>query len=421
MSAEMIKRLSDERQRTWEQGKALIDGADEEKRSLSAEEEGQWEAINTNLDGLDKRLQALFDADKREQRAAELRSDIDKFIRPEDDPNDGDQGSRAYEEVLEAELRALLSGESRKAIEFAPPAGSTRDLRELRAIAKSSQSAGGALVPTTFYDDLLVYLFETAVLLDAGAKLIETDTGENMDFPRVTGLSTATQVAELGTITASNPTFGKLTLGAWKYTTIVEASKEMVQDPGVDLLGFIAEESGTAVGEAFGAKLINGAGTTEPQGIITGASAGVTGGTGQAGVPTADELIALFYSVISKYRNRPTAAWLLNDTTVGKIRRLKDNNGDYIWTAGLNGAPDTILGKSIYTDPNMPAAALNAKSVVFGDISRYYVRKVTGIRFERSDDALFYSDGVAFKAVIRGDGGVADPTGALKTYVGGAS
>ena len=112
----------------------------------------------------------------------------------------------------------------------------------------------------------------------------------------------------------------------------------------------------------------------------------------------------------------------MNDSTVGKIRRIKDTTNQYIWQPGLVGnATDTILGKPVFTDPNMAATALNAKSVVFGDISRYYVRKVKGIRFERSDEVQFKEDVVTFKAVIRGDGGVADTSGALKCYLGAAS
>src|SRR5664279_574570 len=417
MSTEMIKRLTEERLRTWEEGKALIESADEAKRSLDGEEEVKWDAINTSLDDLDKRIQALYESEKREQRAAELRSDVDKLIRPTAEPEIDKRDDGA---VLAAEIRDMLKGERRE-VEITPGKGS-RPFNELRALGEGSSGAGGATVPTTFYNQLLVYMIQMSAIMSAGAPVFETDAGENIDFPKVTGLSSSTQTAEATTIATSNPTFGKLTLGAYKYPVLVDISRELLDDTGVDLLSFIAQEAGWAIGNAFGSKLVTGAGSTEPSGIVTGASAGITGGTGQVGVPTADELIALFYSVIAPYRARPAAGWLMNDSTVGKIRRIKDTTNQYIWQRGLVGnATDTILGKPVFTDPNMAATALNAKSVVFGDISRYYVRKVKGIRFERSDDVQFKEDIVTFKAVIRGDGGVADTSGALKTYVGGAS
>src|SRR5664279_1139799 len=145
MSAEMIKRLTEERLRTWEEGKALIDTADEAKRSLDAEEEGKWDAINTNLDDLDKRLTALYESEKRERRAAELRSDVDKFIRPTDDPKPDE---RSDDEVLAAEIRELLGGERRE-VSVNPGKGS-RSFSEIRALGVGSSGAGGATVPTTF-------------------------------------------------------------------------------------------------------------------------------------------------------------------------------------------------------------------------------------------------------------------------------
>ena len=141
-------------------------------------------------------------------------------------------------------------------------------------------------------------------------------------------------------------------------------------------------------------------------------------------MPSIDNLLDLQYSVIAPYRNAPAAKWLMNDTTAGKIRKIREGSGtgQYLWQpAVIAGQPDLLLSKPVLTDPNVAATALNAKSVLFGDLSAYAVRIVNGIRFERSDDYAFNTDQVTFRAVIRGDGLLIDQTGAVKHLVGAAS
>ncbi len=114
--------------------------------------------------------------------------------------------------------------------------------------------------------------------------------------------------------------------------------------------------------------------------------------------------------------------WILNDTTAGSIRKIKTTEGQYIWQPSMvAGTPDTILGKPVLTDPTMPAIAASAESVVFGDMSQYFVRMAGGIRFERSDEFAFNADLVTFRALMRADAALVDLTGAVKTFTGGTA
>jgi HK97 family phage major capsid protein len=160
----------------------------------------------------------------------------------------------------------------------------------------------------------------------------------------------------------------------------------------------------------------------KPDGVIHGATLGKTGGTGVSGAFSSDDLIDLFFSVIAPYRRSPAATWMMADSSIATARKLKDTTGQYIWQPGLQaGVPDTILGKPVLTEPNMAAVATSAKSVLFGDMSTYFVRLAGGIRFERSDDFAFDTDLVTFRALLRADGALVDQTGAVKYYAGGAS
>jgi HK97 family phage major capsid protein len=229
-------------------------------------------------------------------------------------------------------------------------------------------------------------------------------------------------VAEGDPITESEPVFGQVELGAYKYGALIQISRELLDDTGVDLEGYLAMQAGRALGNAFGAHAITGSGTNQPNGVVTGATLGKTGATGVSGAFSSDDLIDLFFSVIAPYRKSPAATWMMADSSIANARKLKDTTGQYIWQPGLQaGVPDTILGKPVLTEPNIASVATSAKSVVFGDMSQYFVRLAGGIRFERSDDFAFDTDLVTFRALMRADGALVDLTGAVKYFAGGAS
>jgi HK97 family phage major capsid protein len=291
-----------------------------------------------------------------------------------------------------------------------------------RTLSKLTAGAGANVVKTSFYDQLVANLIETSAVLQAGVTILRTTSGETMQVPKTTSHSTAAIVAEAASIGVSDPAFGQASLGAFKYGVMVQLSRELVDDASVDLEGYLAMETGRALGNAFGAHLVTGTGTSQPRGILADTTLGVTTGTGVAGVPSADNLLDLYYSVIAPYRNSSNAAYLMKDTTVGALRKAKDTTGQYLWQPSLQqGSPDRFGSVPVLTDPFMPATAVNAKSVVFGDFSRYFVRLVGGIRFERSDEFAFSTDLITYRALLRGDGALMDTTGALKHIVGAAT
>jgi HK97 family phage major capsid protein len=278
-------------------------------------------------------------------------------------------------------------------------------------------------VPTSFFGQVWEHMIESSAILQAGATVINTASGENLEIPVTTAHSSGALISEAGTLTESDPAFAKRTLGAYKYGLSIQVSSELVADTGFDLLGYLARQAGRAVGNALGADLVTGNASSKPSGIVQTATTGVTGATtGASGTFTADELIDLYYSVIAPYRASTSCAWMMKDATLARVRKLKDSQNQYLWQPGLQvGAPDLLLGKTVYTDPNVAAVATSAKSVIFGDISAYHVRIAGGVRFERSDDFAFQSDLVTFRAIVRGDGILADQTGAVKVYVGASS
>jgi HK97 family phage major capsid protein len=428
MTPEQIKALRETRMNNHKELVALLDRAVDEGRDLTVDEQATESRLQTQLtesgkivEQVEGRMKALAEAEQRqaetEQAFASLLGKEDTRGKPGGAPLNTGDGQKDEQK----EIRDWLTGASGKRV-FEARAGKPMGAEEFRVLSKLTAGAGANTVKTSFYEKLVSHLIEVSGIMQAGPTILNTSTGEQMLIPKTTSHSTAALVAEAGTIGASDPVFAQAQLDAYKYALLLQVSHELANDTSVDLLGYLAMQAGRAVGNAFGAHLAVGTGSSQPQGVFPVATVGVTGGTGVVGAFTSDNLIDLFYSVIAPYRNSASCNWLMKDATVATVRKLKDTTGQYLWQPSIQvGAPDTLLGKYIRTDPFAPAVALNARSVLFGDFSQYYVRMVENIRFERSDDFAFNTDLITYRCILRGDGELIDTTGAIKAFVGGAS
>lgn len=408
--SDLIKSLSERRMNVWEQAKGILDAADAESRDLTAEERTNFDKASADLDEIRANIEAIAEAEKRNRDAE------DAFARL------GASGEQRTERNLTDEFRSLAKRETNK-IDI-----SQRDLSaaiQSRDLTKGSATAGGNTVPTSFAGMLWEHMIESAAIVGV-ATVFNTAGGENFEVPVTTTHSTGALITEGSTLTESDPAYAKRTLGAYKYAYSFQVSSELLADTGVDLTGYFARQAGRAVGNAFGVHLATGDGSSKPSGVVQTSTLGVTGAASVAGVPNGDNLIDLFYSVISPYRNSPQCVWLFRDSTAATIRKIKDSSGgagvgNYLWTPGFGTAPDTILGKRVVIEPNIAATGLSAKSVVFGDMSAYFVRIAGGVRFERSDEFAFQNDLVTFRAILRGDGILGDQSGAVKHFIGNAA
>jgi HK97 family phage major capsid protein len=277
---------------------------------------------------------------------------------------------------------------------------------------------------TDVYGSIVQHLVETSSVMRAGATVVTTETGEDLVVPRSTGFVTTNIFGEGVSITESDPTLSTVTLKAFKYGNYFEISQELANDTPTNLLDFLARQAALSLGlgtTGYGNHLINGAGTTEPRGLLLDAATGVTGpaGTGTtlgtqgtANMGT-DALWNLVGSVAEPYAASPSAAFLLRNASDIIVRKLKDTTGQPVNGLTTRGQ---LLGYPSYIDPFMPAMANTAESIAFGAMDRYFVRIVNGIRFERSDEFRFQNDLVAFRCILRLDAALID-TAAVKTFV----
>ncbi len=383
MAMNKINELRAERAKTWETAKAFLDSHRNEKGILSAEDTAAYEKMEAEIVDLGHEIerQERVDAMEREL-AAPVNTPITE--KPESAIMDHKTG-RASEEYKKNFWNAMRTK--------AP------DRTLINSLVIGTDSEGGYLVPDEFERTLVDGLQENNIFRTL-AHVIQTTSGDRK-IPVVASHGSASWVDEEGAYQESDDAFSQVTIGAYKLGTMIKVSEELLNDSVFDIQSYLATEFARRIGNAEEEAFINGNGTGKPTGVLGTAEVGVTAAGATA--ITADEIIDLFHSLAVPYRGK--AVWLLNDTTVQYLRKLKDGNGQYLWQPGLvAGAPDTILGRPVKVSRYMPAIAAGNKTIAFGDFNYYWIADRQGRSFRRLDELFAVNGQVGFRGSERVDG-----------------
>jgi HK97 family phage major capsid protein len=398
-----LQRLIDAQNSDLHAARAYIERAEAEKRELSVEERTAWDALNAQMDNRQDHINEVRSAEMRDAQVSSALAEVPEVRTVDAAPRMSDSDI----------LRAMARGEIRS------------HTFERRALDSTTSTKGPETVPQDFLSTVQAKLLTTGPMLDGSVvNLLNTNSGNDIKVPVEQTRMAGTAVAQGATFAVSDPTFANITLRAHKIGTLVVASRELVEDTGIDLQGFLGGQIGVALGTAANSLLTLGTGTVQPNGIVTaaGTAAAVTGGTGVSGAFTADNLISLLHSVDSLYAAQPGAGFMMSRATMGAVRSLKGAEGYLFQTYAAEGMVGSLLGYPVYENPYVAAIANNAKSVLFGDIGSYLTRIVGGIEITRSDEAYFLSDQIAWRATLRLDGDLGGGrTDAVKYFVGGGT
>lgn len=381
-----ILELREKRAKAWEAAKAFLDSKRGADGLLSAEDVAAYERMESDVVNLGKEIDRL-------ERQAALDAELAK---PVNTPITGKPAAAAGEEKT-----GRASAEYRKS--FWNVMRSKMPGHEvLNALQVGTDSEGGYLVPDEFEHTLIEALEEQNIFRTL-AHVIQTSSGDRK-IPVVASKGTASWVDEEGAIPESDDSFGQVSIGAYKLGTMIKVSEELINDSVFDLEAYISREFARRIGNKEEEAFFTGDGTGKPLGVLAasgGAEVGVTAAA--AAAFTADEIFDLFYSLKAPYRK--SAVFLMNDSSVKALRKLKDGNGQYLWQPSLTaGTPDLLLGRPVYTSAFMPALAAGAKSVLFGDLSYYWVADRQGRSFRRLGELYAPTGQVGFLATQRVDG-----------------
>ena len=355
---------------------------------LSAEDDAVYTRMEEEITALGKEISRL---ERRELLDTELAKPVSSPITEKPDMQGKEdvgkgRAADAYKKAFWARLRAKE--------------GVVPELRD--ALQVGTDAEGGYLVPDEFEHTLLQGL-NSACIIRKYAHCITTSNGLHK-IPVVTSHGTASWMDEEGAYQESDEVFGQVNLDAHKVGTLIKVSEELLQDSAFDLEGYLYSEFVRRIGAAEESAFLTGNGSSKPTGLLHttgGAEIGVNA-AGAAAV-TADELIDLFYSLKSPYREN--AVWILNDSTVKAIRKLKKGDGEYLWQPAIkDGQVNTILGRPYFTASAMPEMTAESKPILFGDLNYYWIGDRQGIGFKRLNELYAGSGQVGFLASKRLDG-----------------
>lgn len=266
------------------------------------------------------------------------------------------------------------------------------------------------------------------------ANVIQTAMGNPISYPTSDGTAEVGElVAENASAAALDASFGTIALNVYKFSSkIITVPWELLQDSSVDVEAFVRHRLVTRLGRVTNTKFTVGSGSSEPNGLITAASIGKTGATGQTTTVIYDDLVDLQHSVDPAYRQLGNTGWMMNDDSIRVIRKIKDGQGRPLFIPGYEEAlpvagvpgyiPDTLMGRPITINQDVAKMAANAVSIAFGDFSFYTIRDVMQVEMFRFTDSVYTSKGqVGFLAWCRSGGNFVDVGGAVKTYKNSAT
>ena len=380
-----ILELREKRAKAWEAAKAFLDSKRGGDGLLSAEDTAAYERMEQEVVDLGKEIERL---ERQAAIDAELNKPVSEPItnKPNNNPDGEEKKGRATDRYKKTFWNAMR----RK---------NFYDVEN--ALQVGTDSEGGYLVPDEF-EHTLVEALEEENFFRSIATVIKTSSGDRK-IPVAATKGTASWIDEEGAYPESDDSFGQVSIGAYKVATMLKVSDELLNDSVFDLEAYISKEFGRRIGAKEEEAFFTGDGKGKPTGIFNaagGASDGVT--TAAAGI-TFDDVMDLFYAVKSPYRKK--AVWVLNDTTVKALRKLKDNNGNYIWQPSVQaGQPDMILNRPYHTSAYVPEVAAGAKVMAFGDFSYYWIADRQGRSFKRLNELFAANGQVGFLASQRVDG-----------------
>ena len=340
-----INELRTKRASLWEETKKFLAEHTDKDGKMAAADAEAYEKMESDIAEMGKTIARL-------EKQAELDK---KLAMPTSKPLVGAPGK--------PEKKGTASDEYRKAM-FTAIRTKFRDVSNV--LQEGIDEAGGYLVPDE-YDRRLIDVLDEENVLRGLATTIRTSGERKINIAATK--PAALWVEEGGALTFGDATFDQKLLDAHKLHVAIKITEELLADNAFQLEDYIIAQFGKAIANAEEDAFLNGDGEGKPTGLFADAQVGVTIGTVEI---EADDVIDLIYKLKRPYRKK--ASFITNDSTLAVLRKLKDENGNYLWQPSLqNGEPDRILGYAIRTSQFAPKLAAGKAALAFGDFSYYNI------------------------------------------------
>jgi len=341
----------------------------------AAEIEREFDAMMVDHDQLGQRAERMEKADAAIARSEEIdyskRPQLEDRVSPAVDNGVSISYRNAFCEMIASGGVANMGLEARSVLET-----------ENRVQTAGTNSAGGFTVPVELAGYIEKAMLATGPMYDSNLfTVINTVAGNTFNIPTINDTAVTTTAHTEGTQptddAGKDATFAQKTLSAYAFDTEwLRWSAELNADSILNMESLLGELLGERMGRTANTALTTGSGSSAVEGIVTGSSLGKTAAATAA--VTGDEILDLIHSVDPAYRASPNTAIMMNDSTLSAVRKLKDGNGNYLWQMGnfQAGVPNSLLGYNVVINQAMDSLATAKKVMIFGDMSKFYVRKV---------------------------------------------
>lgn len=343
-----ITELRNKRVKLWEDTKAFLDSHTDANGMMSAEDAAAYDKMENDLVELGKSIERF------EKQAAMDNSMTQPTNQPiVNTPGASIKTGRASDEYKQAMLTALR----------------TNFKNVSNVLQEGNDAAGGYLVPVEYDKRLVDVLTEENIMRSLATKI--TTSGEHKINIAATKPAAA-WIEEGGALTFGDATFDQIMMDAYKLHVAIKVTEELLYDAAFNLEGYIIDQFGKALANAEEDAFLNGDGKGKPMGVFDTTNGGQYNTTTSTANISADDIINLVYTLKRPYRK--SAAFITNDKTLASLRKLKDNNGAYLWQPALTaGEPDRLFGYAIHTSQFAPEAAAGKPAMAFGDFSYYNI------------------------------------------------
>lgn len=382
--------LRGQRAELLKQADAIVSAAQNENRNLSTDEVTKFNKIDAAANELRDQFTAM-------ERNIELQKEAAaKSVSKE--PKKLDR-SASFEKYLRQGFGSL-NAEERNILS-----------RGTATQIVGTDSLGGYGVPQGFSGEVDIALAFTGEL-ERLARAFNTESGNLVPYPTNNDTATdAVLTAEAAESTIQDLTLGVVNLNAYKYTSLVKVSEELMQDAGFNLTEFVLQQLGERIARSTNAAFTVGTGSSQPSGLVTGSTLGKTAASATA--ITSGEILDLIYSVNKAYRNSASFGLMMNDSTVAAVRALGlsvTNDFPVFVPSMAIGEPDRIMGIPVYVNNDIEAIGSGKKSIICGDMSKFIVRSAGNVVIERIDEQWKSQGITGFRAKVRKDSAVIDAT-----------
>lgn len=342
-----ILELREKRNNSWNAAKAFLESHRTDKGTLNAEDDAIYAKMEAEIADLGKEINRL---ERQEAMEAELNKPITTPLTSKPSAGGKDKAKktgRASDEYKDAMLEAFRSNFKRVS----------------NILQEGVDADGGYLVPDEYDHRLIDTLSESNIMRSLATTI--TTSGEHKINIAATKPAAA-WIEEGASLTFGDATFSQILLDAHKLHVAIKVTDELLYDNTFDLENYILDQFGKALGNAEEDAFLNGDGVGKPLGLFDATGGGTIATTLTAALKS-DDVISLVYDLKRPYRKN--AKFIINDQNLSLLRKLKDNNGAYIWQPSYQaGEPDRLLGYEVYTSAYAPLDA-----IAFGDFSYYNI------------------------------------------------